>query len=148
LNLFSRVLGFMDKFGQHVPEPFVPTVPRDEVIRRRCRWLMEEAFELLSACFANDPKLVQLRGYVFDFIDNATVLVDLVQYADANSDIRYVATGNDIAAGIDSRDIDAEVCRSNDSKSPPEVPGGKVRKGDGYSPPAIIAILREQGWDV
>jgi len=146
--MFKRVYAFMARFGQHIPSPFVPTVPPDEVVRQRCRWLTEEVFEFLEACFANDPKLTQLRGYVFDFIDHATVLVDIVGYAKESSDIRYVANGDCVAAGIDCRDIDAEVCRSNDTKSPPEVPGGKVRKGDGYSPAAIVPILREQGWEV
>lgn len=168
MNLYDRVLDFMAHFGQiahrELGQPALhrfaigPSVPPDDVVRNRCRWQVEEALELLSACFRLDADGPSL--YLFDkqkeamahcrrvlgaIIDEAPVSVDLVAYADANADIRYVAYGNDIAAGIYSPDVDAEVCRSNDTKSPPG-PDGKVRKGDNYSPPDIAGVLKEQGW--
>lgn len=143
---YERVAAFMRRFGQDTPER--PTVPSDEVIRNRCRWLLEETLELLEACFGPESHgpIESAASELAGVIRWSPVRVDMEAYADANADIRYVAYGNDIAAGIDSRETDAEVARSNDSKSPPDAPGGKVAKGPSYSPPAIAAILREQGW--
>jgi predicted HAD superfamily Cof-like phosphohydrolase len=146
MNLWRRVYGFMLAYGQHIPAPFVPTVPSDAVIRQRCKWQLEETLELLEACFGDQVAIEAGGAELMGFIKWATVKFDMVKYADANGDIRYVAYGNDIAAGIDSRAIDAEISRSNDTKTPPAEPGGKVQKGPNYEPPMIAAILREQGW--
>lgn len=148
MNVWQRVFSFMVRFGQHVPsQPFSPVVPESEVIRKRCLWQLEETLELIQACFGGDTQAIEsASAELVGLIRWKPVKVDLAAYADANADIRYVAYGNDIAAGIDSRDIDAEVCRSNDTKAPATEPGGKVQKGPNYSPPAIAAILREQGW--
>jgi predicted HAD superfamily Cof-like phosphohydrolase len=151
VNLFYRVLTFMVRFGQVEAYPLTspPHAPADDVVRKRCLWLIEEALELLEACFPGERAIAEIAGCrrsLRELIEGEPVRVDLVAYADANADIRYVAYGNDVAACIDSRDIDAEVCRSNDTKQPPKESGGKVEKGPNYSPPAIAAILREQGW--
>lgn len=158
MTVFNRVLNFMLRFGQlehaktQEPNRFTsslyPQIPPDDVVRNRCKWQVEETLELLEACFDFGPNQPHYRDTVECLraaMDLAPVQVDLVAYADANADIRYVAYGNDIAAGIYSPDVDAEVCRSNDSKSPPG-PDGKVRKGDGYRPPDIAGVLKEQGW--
>lgn len=147
MNLFRRVFDFMKRFGQSTPEPFEPTEPPESVIRQRNAWQLEEVLELIAASYdVSKDQLESEASGLISIIRWAKVNVKLDEYADANADIRYVAYGNDIAAGIDSREIDAEVCRSNDSKSPPSEPGAKVAKGEAYSPPAIAAILREQGW--
>ena len=104
--------------------------------------------ELLEACFPamrNDFYSRESIGQLHYVIRNYAVAVDLVAYADANADIRYVAYGNDIAAGIDGRETDAEVARSNDTKGPCG-PDGKVSKGPTYSPPDIAGVLKDQGW--
>ena len=72
--------------------------------------------------------------------------VDLVAYADANADIRYVAYGNDIAAGIDGRETDKEVALSNDTKGQPDPTSGKIAKGEGYRAPDIAGVLEDLGW--
>ena len=146
MNQFDEVRAFMKRFGQETPE--TPGVPSDEVIRNRCRWLLEETLELLEACFGPEAhgNIESAASELAGLIRWSPVRVDLVAYADANADIRYVAYGNDVAAGIDGRETDAEVARSNRSKSPPDAPGMKVAKGPNYEPPAIAAILREQGW--
>ena len=143
---FEEVKAFMRRFGQETQE--TPGVPSDEVIRNRCRWLLEETLEFLEACFGEEAhgNIEAAASELAGLIRWAPVRVDLEQYADANADIRYVAYGNDVAAGIDGREMDAEVARSNRTKSPPDAPGGKVAKGPNYEPPAIAAILREQGW--
>lgn len=145
MNLWARVYSFMVRGNQVTPPE--PVEPSDEVIRQRNAWQLEEVLELIESCYRLEPgQLESAASELIAIIRWSKVQVDLVAYADANADIRYVAYGNDIAAGIDSRDVDAEVCRSNDSKTPPAEPGGKVAKGPNYSPPAIAAILKEQGW--
>lgn len=144
-HMFVRVRGFMLARGQDAPE--APSAPPDAVVRQRCRWQLEETLELLSACFPSLSKSYldcELEDVV-SVVLNEPVSVDLVAYADANADIRYVAYGNDIAAGIDGRETDAEVARSNDTKGPC-APDGKVSKGPTYSPPDIAGILKDQGW--
>lgn len=148
-DLFWRVRNFMTVFGQNVPEPFAPTVPADEVIRNRCRWQFEETLELFAACFGGEAlarELEILRCSADVILRESPVEVDLVEYADANADIRYVAYGNDIAAGIYSAEVDEVVADSNDSKSPPEKPGDKIVKGPNYKAPDIEGVLRKQGW--
>ena len=145
---YCRVKSFMLRFAQACPG--APIVPPDDVVRQRCKWQLEETFELLRACFpggrvCGTAELDDLEKQALAIIHTWMPDVDLVAYADANADIRYVAYGNDIAAGIYSPDVDAEVCRSNDTKSPPG-PDGKVRKGENYQPPDIAGVLREQGW--
>ena len=147
MNLFARVWAFMAKYGQRIPADFYPQAPADEDVRNRCRWQLEETVELLVACFGKETadQFLAASSELYGLIKWQPVKVDLVAYADANADIRFVAYGNDVAAGIDGREIDAEVCRSNMTKQPPSEPGGKVRKGPNYEPPQIAAILREQG---
>jgi predicted HAD superfamily Cof-like phosphohydrolase len=145
-DLWSRVLDFMQKRDQHVAPR--PAIPPDDVVRQRCRWQLEETFELLEACFRDPPDqrgFKKAREAALHIINNQLVNVDLVAYADANADIRYVAYGNDIAAGIDGRETDAEVARSNETKGPCG-PDGKVSKGPTYSPPDIAGVLKDQGW--
>lgn len=145
MSHFDRVHAFMRRFGQETPGR--PTAPDDETLRKRDAWLLEEVLELLESHYEVEPgQLESAASDLIGIIRWARVRFDMVGHADANADIRYIAIGNDIAAGIDSRDIDAEVARSNDTKEPPAEPGGKVAKGESYSPPAIAAILKEQGW--
>lgn len=153
-HLWNRVFHFILRFQPTaIPTDFHPQAPPDEVVRQRCKWQLEETLELLEACFGRDQfdwernDIAKAKNILDGVCEYGKVYVDMVKYADANADIRYVAYGNDIAAGIDSRETDAEVARSNDSKSPPEQPGGKVLKGPKYQPPQIAAILKEQGWN-
>ncbi len=160
MNLYERVGEFMLRFGQArhlfgktsgLTTHIGPQVPPDDVVRNRCKWQVEETLELLRACLTRDIEswervaIEHARNVLTSAIEKGRVDVDLVEYADASADIRYVAYGNDIAAGIYSPDVDAEVCRSNDTKSPPG-PDGKVSKGPSYSPPDIAGVLKEQGW--
>lgn len=147
MSQHDRVRSFMVRFGQHVAGR--PTVPPDDVVRNRCKWQLEETLEFIEACFpsAESKRCINLaRAGLAGVINCDEVKVDLVAYADANADIRYVAYGNDVAAGIDGDETDLEVAASNDSKSAPSEPGGKVQKGAHYKAPRIAALLEELGW--
>jgi predicted HAD superfamily Cof-like phosphohydrolase len=164
-SLFRRVFDFMLTYRQSGPEAQAPRVPSDHVVRQRLRWHLEETFELLRACLANEgdqvarslassvdgiasyhPPLDLFRVKLIELIRDAKIEVNLVEYADANADIRFISYGNDIAAGIYSPAVDQEVARSNDTKDLPLEQEGKVRKGPNYSPPDIEGVLRKQGW--
>jgi predicted HAD superfamily Cof-like phosphohydrolase len=66
-----------------------------------------------------------------------------VKIADALADIVYTAYGTALCYDIDLDAVLAEVHRSNMTKEQPEIAGGKVRKGDNYSPPDIEGILND-----
>jgi predicted HAD superfamily Cof-like phosphohydrolase len=147
IDLWARVLGFMMSRNQAAPQS--PCAPSDDIVRQRCRWQLEETLELLEACFPHSmhvSSIANTRLALSALINTAPVDVDIVAYADANADIRYVAYGNDIAAGIDGRETDVEVALSNDTKGPADPATGKVLKGNGYRPPDIAGVLEDQGW--
>ncbi|KZX72418.1 hypothetical protein A3714_16760, partial [Alcanivorax sp. HI0007] len=76
--------------------------------------------------------------------------VDLVEVADALTDINYVTYGAGHTFGIDLNATCEEVHRSNMSKlgadgKPVKDERGKVLKGPAYSPPALAPVLARQG---
>ena len=66
---------------------------------------------------------------------------DLVAAADAWADRAYVLFGDAVAAGLPAAALFAEVHRSNMTKEPVAGESGKARKGPGYTPPDLAAIL-------
>ena len=111
-KLARDVREFMVAFGQHVANK--PSVPPDDVVRLRLRLVVEEMFELLSAC---DAYLGQ-GGVVERY---AKPEVDMVELADALADIDYVIEGTRIAFGIQGTQIADAVHKSNMAKV-----GGKL----------------------
>lgn len=77
---------------------------------------------------------------------------DFPEIADALADLVYVAYGAAIEHGIDLDDVLLEVQRSNMSKLHHETglpiyrEDGKVLKGENFTPPDIITVLKNQGW--
>lgn len=67
---------------------------------------------------------------------------DLVGIADALADMVYVIYGTALHYGIDLDGVLAEVHRSNMTKTGHD--GGKAIKGNGYQPPDIAGIIRDQ----
>jgi predicted HAD superfamily Cof-like phosphohydrolase len=118
---FSRVSDFMLAFGQ-----YVRTKPKldDSVSDLRFELIDEEVKELREA------------------IDNQ----DLIEVADALTDILYVVYGAGHAYGIDLNECFEEVHRSNMSKlgedgRPIYREDGKVLKGPNYFKPDLKKIL-------
>lgn len=77
---------------------------------------------------------------------------DLVEMADALADLVYVAYGAALEHGIDLDHVLEEVQRSNLSKLHHETglpiyrEDGKVLKGENFTPPNIVDVLKAQGW--
>lgn len=121
MSLFTQVKTMMEAFGQTVRNK--PTLPSDNERALRIRLLREEFEEYLKAEENND----------------------LVEIADALSDLQVIASGTGAAYGIDIDAVNNEVMRSNLAKI---VDGkvlkredGKVIKPEGWTPPDIAGVL-------
>ena len=119
---FELAGDFMQAFGQEVLDR--PTLPSSDLGRLRLELIREE-FEELTV---------------------ATNAMDIIEIADALTDILYVVYGAGQAYGIDLDECYAEVHRSNMSKlgedgKPIYRADGKVLKGPDYSPPNLTRII-------
>lgn len=122
LSNFERVKDFMNSFGQIVR--LRPKLIDKETSDLRISLIEEEVRELKQAVEENN----------------------LVEIADALTDILYVVYGAGATYGIDLDECFKEVHRSNMSKlgidgSPIYREDGKVLKGPNYYPPDLEAIL-------
>ena len=119
---FELVGDFMEAFGQTIePEPIIPDI---SVMELRVDLIEEELDELKVAI----------------------VVKDIVEEADALTDLLYVIYGTGHACGIDLDDCFNEVHRSNMSKlgangRPLYREDGKVLKGPNYFPPDLENVL-------
>ena len=119
---FDKVKTFMDIFGQEVLHK--PTLPKNSVATLRLALIDEEVQELRDALEAQD----------------------IVEIADALTDILYVVYGAGHAFGIPLDECFDEVQRSNMSKLgengvPIYDTNGKVMKGPNYSGPKLSPII-------
>ena len=119
---FELVGDFMEVFGQEVN--FVPTL-RDQEIQDLRIDLIQEELDELQLAFTNK---------------------DIVEVADALTDLLYVVYGAGHAFGIDLDECFTEVHESNMSKlgedgKPIYREDGKVLKGPGYFPPNLEEIV-------
>lgn len=136
--------------------------PSLDILKLRMKLTIEEVEEFYDALLADrniDPygaishikfgfKMInkgieQLEATDFD--------VNLVEVADALTDINYVNEGAGVAFGIDLDRCFAEVQRSNMSKldengQPIRREDGKIMKSSLYTPPNLVKVLAEQGW--
>lgn len=117
----SRVREFHKAFA--IPVLSAPTIPADRVALRLAL-IDEERQELTEALEAGD----------------------IVEVADALTDIAYLVYGTALEFGIDLDACFAEVHRSNLSKLggdglPIYRSDGKVLKGPAYSPPDLAMVL-------
>ena len=119
---FELVGDFMEAFGQTVePEPIIPD---DTIVDLRVDLIAEEFLELREAV-ANE---------------------DIVEIADALTDLLYVVYGAGHAFGIDLDECFLEVHASNMSKldddgQPIYREDGKVLKSDNYFKPNLASVL-------
>ena len=119
---FNEVGTFMETFGQDIKTN--PEIPDAETVNLRIELIAEELEELWDACAKKD----------------------LVEIADALTDILYVTYGAGHAFGIDLDKCFTEVQRSNMSKlgedgKPIYRDDGKVMKGPNYFEPNLKKCL-------
>ena len=122
ISNFEKVGDFMEAFGQDVL--YEPTIPGFNLSALRLDLITEEVQELQDA-LANK---------------------NMLEIADALTDILYVVYGAGHAFGIDLDDCFNEVHRSNMTKLGPDGrpiyrEDGKVLKGENYEPPNLGQFL-------
>ena len=119
----NKVKLFMESFGQEVKSK--PEFPSDDTVKLRIELISEELQELVDACNAND----------------------IIEVADALTDILYVTYGAAHSFGIPIDECFKEVQRSNMSKlgedgKPIYREDGKVMKGPSYFKPDLKNVLQ------
>ena len=119
----NKVKLFMESFGQEVKTK--PEFPSDDTVKLRIELISEELQELVDACNAND----------------------IIEVADALTDILYVTYGAAHSFGIPIDECFKEVQRSNMSKlgedgKPIYREDGKVMKGPSYFKPDLKNVLQ------
>ncbi len=119
---FELVGDFMEAVGQDVH--MTPLKPDRDIVDLRLD-LIQEELEELEVGVGND---------------------DIVEIADALTDLLYVIYGTGHAFGIDLDECFLEVHRSNMSKLGPDGrvlrrEDGKILKPEGYFPPDLEAVL-------
>jgi len=122
MSNFNKVKAFMNTYGQDVNEN--ASFPEDTIVQLRVDLIEEELNELKEAIKNND----------------------LVEVADALTDILYVTYGAGHSFGVDLDKCFDEVQRSNMSKlgedgNPIYNESGKVMKGPNYSAPDLKKII-------
>ncbi len=122
MSNFEDVRKFMNTYGQEVKSK--PSFPDKKILKLRCDLIEEELDELKNAIKDND----------------------IVEVADALTDLLYVTYGAGHSFGINLDKCFAEVQRSNMSKldnegKPIYSENGKVLKGPNYSRPDLKKFL-------
>ena len=123
MSNFNKVKTFMNTYGQDVKEK--ASFPEDSIVQLRVDLIEEELNELKEAIKNND----------------------IVEVADALTDILYVTYGAGHSFGVNLDKCFDEVQRSNMSKlgedgNPIYNDSGKVMKGPNYSPPDLKKIIK------
>ena len=148
----NDVADFMAACDQHVED--CPTVPPLDVVRLRMRLIAEEFVELMEATFSGDgwrdgyEWALDLKKTLKCVIEDAPVLVNLPEFADALIDLEYVILGAFPSFGINDEPLWQEVHAKNMTKvtGPTDPVTGKRLKPEGFIAPDIAKLLREQGW--
>ena len=122
MSNFNKVKAFMNTYGQDVKEK--ASFPEDSIVQLRVDLIEEELNELKEAIKNND----------------------IVEVADALTDILYVTYGAGHSFGVNLDKCFDEVQRSNMSKlgedgKPIYNDSGKVMKGPNYSVPDLKKII-------
>lgn len=144
----TPVVEFHEAFG--APIAWTPTVPPVERRKLRIKLIFEELLELIDASgleLRADGRL--LVGQTLSLVEVPDT-IDLVEAADAITDLRYVVDGTSLEWGVPLEKCLREVHRSNMSKlgedgKPVLRPDGKVLKGPGFTPPDLATILNLYG---
>jgi len=122
MSNFNKVKTFMNTYGQNVKEK--PSIPDEKIVQLRIALIEEELNELKEAINNNN----------------------IVEVADALTDILYVTYGAGHSFGVDLDKCFDEVQNSNMSKlgengKPIYNESGKVMKGPNYFAPNLKKII-------
>jgi predicted HAD superfamily Cof-like phosphohydrolase len=140
----DMVREFHAAFGAPVNDGEPSAALPDDRLRMRYRLVAEEFAELTGAVFGTAARAVVERA-VDTVVDQPTDGADLVQIADATSDLRYVLHGMELECGIPG-EVFTTIHASNMAKLGPEGrpnrrADGKVLKPAGWTPPDVAGVL-------
>lgn len=148
---FECVQEFHEVFSH--PVETSPTIPNTKLVKLRIALILEELTELTEACLDGKQtaaalliKQLEQAASSVDELTDADVDIDLVEVADALTDINYVTYGAGHVYGLDLDACMQEVQRSNLSKlgedgKPIYNDKGKIMKGPSYSAPDLQSVL-------
>jgi predicted HAD superfamily Cof-like phosphohydrolase len=89
----------------------------------------------------------ELADWLALLIKTCPVKVNMVELADGLADLDYVVEAARLVFGIHGQEIADEVQRANMAKvGGPIREDGKRLKPEGWKPPDIAGVLKEQGW--
>jgi len=131
------------------PARGTPGIPDDKWVDLSIKLVVEEFFELISACFGtNERNHIASMQLDFQLMMNQCKLIDLPALADACADLDYVVESLRQKFGINGEPIADLVHAANMTKlnGPVDPVTGKKLKPPGFQPPDIDAELRRQGW--
>ena len=151
LDHVEDVTLFMLACKQHIGE--TPGFPPEDVLKLRIRLIAEEFCELLAACgFAYDVGVAarspMAAEYVYLFSkEEDRRQVDFPAAVDALTDLGYVIHGTSLAFGVNPQPIWEAVHAANMTNAGSPIVNGKITKPEGFKPPDVAALLKEQGWE-
>ena len=142
-KLQDQVKEFMIQAGQDCPDG--PTISSQEVRILRVRLLLEEVLELAEASgvtIFDAGQVVSMGDLSFEAVEEA----NLLEIADALTDINYVSYGAGVAFGLDLEPFEQAVHANNMTKFEDGFrdENGKWRKGPSYKPVDLQPVLDAQ----
>jgi predicted HAD superfamily Cof-like phosphohydrolase len=141
-DMFVRVLSHQECNDR-------PTVPSDAAIRLQTRIDAEEFVEKIEALY-DDPLVSSLGKILHAIATHAPIRPDLhdrlPEFADALADNAVTNEGFAVLFGIDLESVFQEVHAANLRKGDGPIVDGKRRKPEGWTPPDVVGVLRNQGW--
>lgn len=151
----QRVRQFMRVFKQQYSDTPTNSVPVDTV-KLRLKLALEELEELFFAVLDDttskmvNKDFTRINEFIINLPDSAFD-INLVEVADALTDIEYINNGTALVFGIPLDQTFEEVHRSNMSKldaegKPVFREDGKVIKSGLYSPPDLKSVLSNYGF--
>lgn len=141
-DMFVRVLPHQERNDR-------PTVPSEAAIRLQTRIDAEEFVEKIEALY-DDPLVSSLGKILHAIAMHGTIRSDLrdrlPEFADALADNAVTNEGFAVLFGIDLEPVFQEVHSANLRKGDGPIVDGKRRKPEGWAPPDVVGVLRNQGW--
>lgn len=151
---FEHVGEFHKKFGHPLQDK--PCIPNTKTIKLRLALILEEFIELSEACLHTESSasqqylgLLSKAEESLKELTDSDMNVDVVEVADALTDINYVTYGAGHCFGVNLDACMEEVQRSNMSKlgedgKPLYNDQGKIMKGPNYFKPDLASVLEKQ----
>lgn len=148
---------FYRAFKQYIPPvgtkaSLDESVISEDRLHLKVNLIAEEFTELIAAVYG-EKAAAEVRSAFKRSVKLDDYTRDIVEAADATTDMRVVLDGFDIEAAIPTEKVFEEVFRSNMSKLDEDgepilsngktAPLGKIMKSDLYTPPNVKAILEQ-----